>query len=121
MQCPHCHSENKEDLRFSTNCATPLNVADAAQASLTQTPATPPQVVSKDGLIAGKCSLFEEIGQGRMGIVINADDIKLKRYIALKFLLPHLMNSPERAFRKGRAGRGEGAGPGRPLHSKTKK
>ena len=121
MQYPNCHSENNEHLRFCTNCAAPLNVADTAQASLTQILATALQVVSKDDLIADKCRLFEEIGQGRMGIVYNAEDIKLKWCIALKFLLPHLMNSPERDFRKGRAGGGEGGGPGRPSHSKTKK
>ena len=31
MQCPNCHSEKKEELRFYTNCATPLNVADAGE------------------------------------------------------------------------------------------
>ncbi|NOR15928.1 MAG: zinc-ribbon domain-containing protein, partial [Candidatus Aminicenantes bacterium] len=26
MECPNCHSENKDDSRFCSTCATPLNL-----------------------------------------------------------------------------------------------
>ena len=95
MKCPRCHSENNDNSRFCGNCAAPLDVAGAAGASLTRTLEAPVQIMKPGSLVAGKYRIVEEIGQGGMGIVYKADDIKLKRCVALKFLPPHLMNSPE--------------------------
>ena len=95
MKCPRCHSENNDNSRFCGNCAAPLDVAGAAGASLTRTLEAPVQIMKPGSLIAGKYKIIEETGQGGMGIVYKADDIKLKRCVALKFLPPHLMNSPE--------------------------
>jgi len=95
MECPNCHSENRDDSRFCSHCAAPLSQAGSPAISLTKTIETPAYAVSKDILIAGKYRIVEEIGQGGMGIVYKAEDLKLKRFVALKFLPPHLMNSPE--------------------------
>jgi len=59
--------------------------------TLTKTYRTPvTQTLSSGMTIAGKYSIRGEVGRGGMGIVYEAEDIQLKRAVALKFLSPDL-------------------------------
>ena len=99
MRCARCQADNPADTSFCGRCGSRLESPAGAPPVHTRTIPVRTPVPAGGRIINGKYRVIGEIGRGGMGLVFKAEDLQLKRTVAVKFLSADLVGDADHRSR----------------------
>lgn len=98
MKCKKCGIENPDDARFCRSCGMPLTLESADDVDMTHIGTAGHEVTiimesinEGDAIINGRFEILKRLGQGGMGEIFLARDVRLGREVAIKSVSDAMM------------------------------